>query len=217
MKNQVGNTRGICAYCGLERNNAVAGRTGFHGVCLQRMSEAARKSEGDQNRFILEPYYKGGQDDVFWERRADGLYTNVLRVVVWHSPTGYEVGYAGSGPADFALNIAENFMPHRPLTDREKREGVVYNLDAIRPEREPENCWRQFYASRFAMMVHQKLKETFLMSQSERKGGKIEGATLFEFMTNNMVIFQNHEAKSGKPGFEEVADGGEPHFSGEAA
>lgn len=33
--------------------------------------------------------------------------TNVPHAVVHHSPTGYEYGYGGSGPADLALNIAE--------------------------------------------------------------------------------------------------------------
>ena len=33
--------------------------------------------------------------------------TNVPHLVVHHSPTGYEWGYGGSGPADLALNILE--------------------------------------------------------------------------------------------------------------
>jgi hypothetical protein len=33
--------------------------------------------------------------------------TNVPRLVVQHSPTGFEWGYGGSGPADLALNILE--------------------------------------------------------------------------------------------------------------
>ena len=33
--------------------------------------------------------------------------TNVPHNIVYHSPTGFEWGYAGSGPADLALNLAE--------------------------------------------------------------------------------------------------------------
>ena len=33
--------------------------------------------------------------------------TNVPSIVTYHSPTGFEWGYAGSGPADLALNLAE--------------------------------------------------------------------------------------------------------------
>jgi len=33
--------------------------------------------------------------------------TNVPHHIVHHSPTGFEWGYGGSGPADLALNLAE--------------------------------------------------------------------------------------------------------------
>jgi hypothetical protein len=36
----------------------------------------------------------------------------VPHLVVLHSPTGYEWGYGGSGPADLALNILENYLRH---------------------------------------------------------------------------------------------------------
>lgn len=51
--------------------------------------------------------YEGfdGTKDIVAERLPDGrLKTNVRHKIVKHSPTGMEIGYAGSGPADFALN-----------------------------------------------------------------------------------------------------------------
>ena len=43
-------------------------------------------------------------------KRIDGQpCTNVPRVMTYHSPNGFEWGYGGSGPADFALNILLNF------------------------------------------------------------------------------------------------------------
>lgn len=55
-------------------------------------------------RAALEPTFKTGQDLV-WQRSADGeLETNVRWRVRHHSPTGFEIGYTGSGPADLALN-----------------------------------------------------------------------------------------------------------------
>ena len=42
-----------------------------------------------------------------FERTEQGAVTNVPRLVTRHSPTGYEWGYYGSGPADLALNIIE--------------------------------------------------------------------------------------------------------------
>jgi hypothetical protein len=44
---------------------------------------------------------------VVLERQGGVTYTNVPHLVVHHSPSGYEWGYGGSGPADLALNILE--------------------------------------------------------------------------------------------------------------
>ena len=40
-------------------------------------------------------------------RRVDGkaVVEGITQAWVWHSPTGFEWGYGGSGPADLALNI----------------------------------------------------------------------------------------------------------------
>lgn len=38
-------------------------------------------------------------------RDNNGAQTNVPHLILHHSPTGFEWGYGGSGPADFALNI----------------------------------------------------------------------------------------------------------------
>lgn len=37
-----------------------------------------------------------------------------LKHVVYHSPTGFETGYAGSGPADLALSILLDFFHEGP-------------------------------------------------------------------------------------------------------
>ena len=42
--------------------------------------------------------------------------TNVLHLLVEHSPTGFEFGYGGSGPADLALNTVEiilHYISHK--------------------------------------------------------------------------------------------------------
>jgi hypothetical protein len=51
-------------------------------------------------------------------RDKDGLaQTNVQHKVVRHSPTGFEWGYGGSGPADLALNILIMFAS-KPLAEK---------------------------------------------------------------------------------------------------
>lgn len=46
------------------------------------------------------------------QRQADGrLACNIPQRFVWHSPTGFECGYGGSGPADLALNVLAALVP----------------------------------------------------------------------------------------------------------
>ena len=44
----------------------------------------------------------------------DGEKVQRLWHVVHHSPTGFEWGYGGSGPADLALSILCNFFKQKP-------------------------------------------------------------------------------------------------------
>lgn len=45
-----------------------------------------------------------------FERVGDVVYTNVPHLVISHSPDGFNFGYAGSGPADLALNYCEWYL-----------------------------------------------------------------------------------------------------------
>jgi hypothetical protein len=47
--------------------------------------------------------------DVVCSRVGEGIQTNVPCRIAYHSPDGFEWGYGGSGPADFALNILSIF------------------------------------------------------------------------------------------------------------
>jgi hypothetical protein len=91
---------------------------------------------------------------ILWRRSEDGqLMTNVVWQVVEHSPTGFEIGYGGSGPADFALNVMAALFP-------------IENGDpAIK-------CF-QGTASGQAWQLHQEFKFAFLCG-ANRLGGCIE-------------------------------------------
>ena len=59
-----------------------------------------------------------------WKRHEDGsLLTNVLWQVRHHSPSGFEIGYGGSGPADLAA-----------------RRGVLAEWAESRPARAASYC-----------------------------------------------------------------------------
>lgn len=48
----------------------------------------------------------GAEFDVrLWRDRDGNALANIPQSLVYHSPTGFEWSYAGSGPADLALNI----------------------------------------------------------------------------------------------------------------
>lgn len=44
----------------------------------------------------------------------DGDTERAVKHVVYHSPTGFECGYGGSGPADLALSILADYLNEDP-------------------------------------------------------------------------------------------------------
>ena len=100
------------------------------------------------------PVPQDARDDPPRER----VVTNVPRTVVHHSPTGYEFGFGGSGPADLALNVLNLFVP--PGTD-----GLP-----------PVQCYRHT-ASRTAWQLHQSFKWEFIGPLPE-EGGLLPGTLI---------------------------------------
>lgn len=71
--------------------------------------------------------------------------TNVPHLVVHHSPDGFEFGYAGSGPADLALNICQ------------------WYLNSIEYQGEKTQCYDGICWS-LAWVLHQEFKHAFIAS-----------------------------------------------------
>lgn len=102
-------------------------------------------------RAALHPVFGSGVDLV-WSRDENGdLQTNVKWVVRHHSPSGLEVGYSGSGPADLALNAMAALHPIKG--------GEAERLFDGRCSRE---AWH----------LHQTFKFRFLVT-ADRQGGRI--------------------------------------------
>ncbi len=91
------------------------------------------------------------------------MHFNIRPKVVHHSPSGWEWGYVGSGPSDFALSILQLFVPS---SDR----GLP-----------PVKCWRGT-CSRFAWLHHIAFKNEFI-ARLPRAGGVIEGASIRAWIT----------------------------------
>lgn len=77
---------------------------GFTRALRELLTTDERQSLGDV--WIDNPFQEPGF--IFGHLPDGRVATNVPHAVIYHSPTGYETGYGGSGPADLALNILVN-------------------------------------------------------------------------------------------------------------
>lgn len=136
-------------------------------------------------------------DDVRVWRTANGVVrTNVKHSVIWHSPTGFGVGYGGSGPADLALNILNAFVPPIGKT----MPHPVWGED---PDTTPVACYRR-RASLFAAHWHQDFKREFIATLPEA-GGVIPLLTISDWI-------ETHRSSGYGTGTDSAADEG--HRSG---
>lgn len=56
-------------------------------------------------------------EDIRCWREGEDAHFSIPQEIVFHSPTGMEWGYPGSGPADFALNILARFVDRERAWD----------------------------------------------------------------------------------------------------
>ena|SRR5688500_2597087 len=97
-----------CRRCNRILKNPVAVKEGIGATCKRKEAFGVSvQNESDSD--IIVPYDGG---DIWIERfnsLRQGVKTNINRTEYRHSPTGFNFGYAGSGPADTALNILRMF------------------------------------------------------------------------------------------------------------
>ena len=89
-----------CLRCGKDLIDAMSVKRGYGPICWKRVQRQMKQEEA---AWIGEGVYDGG--DIVLTRTENGIRTNVPRRLVRHSPSGFEWGYLGSGPADLSLNI----------------------------------------------------------------------------------------------------------------
>ena len=75
---------------------------GIGPLCKLKQRLEVEKASNEADQDIIEPYDGG---DIYVKRENGKIRTNVQRTVYKASPTGFEFGYGGSGPADLALNL----------------------------------------------------------------------------------------------------------------
>lgn len=146
-----------CSACGRTLRDAISVKLGIGPVCRQRAGIAYPDLLADEQPVLTRaPALRTG--GLIAKRQPDGrLATNVPHAVKWHSPTGFECGYGGSGPAELALNILHLLLP--PQDD--DTDAVI---GGVRVSRE-------------AVILHQDFKRDFL-SCMHRDGGHLDIETI---------------------------------------
>jgi len=122
-----------CNRCGRTLKNLVYMEIGYGKVCAAKMgisvpskkhSGAAKEQESKRESFVP---FKG---DIICRRTEHGPEVNIPHRFVKHSPAGFEWGYAGSGPADLALNALAMYIGREKAEENElyqefKREFIA--------------------------------------------------------------------------------------------
>ena len=95
-----------CRECHRHLSEKTSVMLGIGPICRKKMYEE-KDIQGEL--FMVEAIPNFG--DVTYSHDAEGnVITNVPRRIIRHSPDGFNFGYGGSGPADFALNILSVYI-----------------------------------------------------------------------------------------------------------
>ncbi len=113
--------------------------------------------------FIARPVTVG----IIIQRKQGKVYTNVPHTCVSHSPTGYEFGFEGSGPADLALNILEAVLKSK------KHHGARMACYA-------GTCFT------LAFRLHQDFKRAHVALLDQDTGGTISYAAVVAFIERHI-------------------------------
>lgn len=148
----------VCEICHRPLSDPESVKRGVGPVCAARMARQMAETEArDEEQTEADALLSQDLSDGIVIRRAPSgeVLTNVPRMVIHHSPTGFEFGYGGSGPADLALNILEN----------------VLKLEGYRGPR--RKCFRGDCFS-LAYALYQDFKWDFIATMDRDNGGKLE-------------------------------------------
>lgn len=105
-----------CSICKRKLKNPISIEFGIGPICRARR---LKENEKQGELFMQEAIPDFG--DVVCSRDENGITTNVPRRITRHSPDGFEWGYMGSGPADFAFNILSCY-----IGEQEAKSGGLY-------------------------------------------------------------------------------------------
>lgn len=158
----------VCRRCGRPLTSEKSIRAGIGPTCAKQEVNAPIQLDA----FPLEEWPDNNPlppDNEFWVfELVDGEpRTNVPRVAIKHSPTGFAWGYNGSGPSDLALNLLAVLLP---VGKKHGSTKVGKHGDRV---------------SISASYLYQKFKQEFIATLPEQ-GGKIERKKVDEWIWQNL-------------------------------
>jgi len=143
------NYSNTCSICHRSLKSALSRQMGMGPVCAKKnriVGESANEEDGKFSDKTL--YLNHLRDGIIIRRNSDGIVeTNVPHLHTHHSPTGFEYGYGGSGPADLALNLAA---------------AVLHQMGYKGPLAKHFPLWDKSICFELAYEVHQDLKWEFI-------------------------------------------------------
>jgi hypothetical protein len=154
-----------CDRCGRRLTNPISIKANMGPVCRGKHGKDNGMSSNDfVDLTIFDPIESG----IILRREGEQTYTNIPHLVTHHSPTGYEWGYGGSGPADLALNICE----------------IVLNRLDYQGER--TKCF-DGYCWGLAFQLHQEFKFKFIAT-ANRNSATIPYAEVEAWVKEKMAV-----------------------------
>jgi len=161
--------------CNRPLKNPIYRKIGMGKICAAKKAiEDSMKREREHDDSRLDDDIRNG---IIIRRSPSGqVETNVPHRHTHHSPTGYEYGYAGSGPADLALNCIAAILAE--LNYKGER---VYEFD------KPWDGTRPF---KFAYAYHQDFKFQFIAPLDPKAAHVIPFAIVKDWVKTKLTEFE---------------------------
>lgn len=167
-----------CLCCNRSLSVAESIDRGLGPVCAARKAAIAGRDGIDCVDLPFDPETK----NIVFRRDDDGTHFNIYQFIFHHSPTGFEWGYGGSGPADFALNILEMFM-------RERGQIPAMKIQNWPPDRARTEGPQMLKITHAAWALHQDFKWEWVATMP-REGGTIPGVSIRNWIDVNFTRFE---------------------------
>jgi hypothetical protein len=158
-----------CRVCRRKLSNPTSVMLGIGPVCRGKVKGENMPMTRDLEDVVLldTPITEG----IIFGREGGKRVTNIPRVAELHSPDGFEWGYGGSGPADFALNILEAVLS-----------SIRYNG----PRKELQSGDKVFELSE---RLHQPFKSSFIATADHAKDNFISFDKVVAFIVESCSVY----------------------------